>query len=824
MKNLNRRYYLKKQFLGLCNRSFLIALLLFSLKIYAQETSVSINSEGKGASELKYSWAAQWITHPTESTFDFGVFLLRRDFELVEKPDKFIIYVSGDNQYYLYVNGKQVCYGPASGDLNNYRYETIDIADFLIPGKNIISARLVNFGEYRKASIQSFQTAFILQNENFSDINLNTGTGNWKITRNPAYQDIAFTSAYMKAYYCAGPGEIFTANQHPWDWKEVDFDDSEWEKPKKATVEFAVGRGFLYGSTWFLVPRTIPFPKEEELAFREIINFDKDVSFNFLTKSKTIIIPKNTKISLLFDHGIHATGFPKLNYSKGANSEIKITYAEALYANQKLLEKNKSNLVSFDPKGNRNDFRDKEIFGYYDLIYPDGSDLRLYTPLARRTYRFAQLDIETKDQKLIINKFNTLYSTYPFEEKAKFITTDKSINDIWETAWRTIVNSGPETFIDPYYEQLQYVGDTRIEALVSIYVSGDDRLMRKAIKQFDDSRLPIGLTQSRYPSYIVQIIPPYSLLWIGMIHDYYMYRDDPEFLKQFLPGMKSVLEWFELRIDDTGMLGELEWWNFTDWAKGFNNGIPPGADNGNSANISLQLVKALQDASEIFEYFGEIYNAEKYSKLAESIRIEVKNRCYNKEKGLIAETPKQEIFSQHTNIFSILTNTTTPSEHADVMNKILTEPDLIQSTLYFKFYLFRALQKAGMGEQYLDLLYPWENMVTLGMTTFGEKDDMPRSECHGWSASPCFDLLHTVGGIYPKTPGFKEVIIEPNFGKLNKLDIIFPHPAGSIIMQIEKNSKGKISGNIQLPSGIKGEFRYKNSIIKLNTGMQKINI
>ncbi len=77
--------------------------------------------------------------------------------------------------------------------------------------------------------------------------------------------------------------------------------------------------------------------------------------------------------------------------------------------------------------------------------------------------------------------------------------------------------------------------------MVSIYVSGDDRLMRKAIKQFDDSIIPEGLTQSRYPLYIKQIIPPYSLFWIDMIYDYLMYRNDPDFLKQFLLGIKSIL-------------------------------------------------------------------------------------------------------------------------------------------------------------------------------------------------------------------------------------------------------------------------------------------
>ncbi len=78
----------------------------------------------------------------------------------------------------------------------------------------------------------------------------------------------------------------------------------------------------------------------------------------------------------------------------------------------------------------------------------------------------------------------------------------------------------------PYYEQLQYAGDTRIQALVSLYSTGDARLMKNAIAQLDDSRTAEGATMSRAPTRQQQYIPPFSLWWIGMVHDYYMYVDD----------------------------------------------------------------------------------------------------------------------------------------------------------------------------------------------------------------------------------------------------------------------------------------------------------
>jgi len=671
-----------------------------------QESNAEVNAEGKEFTSLKHAWTAQWITHPWESTLEYGVFHFRNKFELDNIPSRFIIHVSADNHYRLYVNGQFICSGPAIGDLNNYRYETIDIARFLNRGNNIIAAEVVNFGEYRRAAQQTFQTAFIVQADESTGISpdINTGTGNWKIIRNSAYTHIPFTSDSLNAYYAAGPGEYIDASKYPWGWKSLEFDDSEWHDPKLGTVEFAVGRGFLYGSTWFLVPRQIPMLKEDQQRFPKIARLvGLDHVKPFIQESVNTVIPAHTKVSILLDNLLHTTGFPELVTSKGKGTNIKITYAEALFLDGSSGEGSADDHFSQgDRKGNRNIIEGKSIQGYYDRITVDGGDFRKYKSLSRRTFRYVQLDIETMDEDLVINDYYHIRTTFPFEEKASFKSNKLQLEKIWDAAWRTLENSSGENFFDPYYEQLNYIGDARIESMVSLYVSGDDRLMRKSIKQFDNSRLPNGLTQSRYPSYIVQVIPTYSILWIGMIHDYLMYSDDPEFVRQFLPGIRTVLGWFRDKVDSTGMVTDLEWWNFTDWAEGFANGIPPGADKGYSSNVALQYVYALQNAADIFKYFGYTAEEKKYYKQKKAIQQATMEKCYHRGSGLIAETPGKEIFSQHTNIWAILTNTIPEDQQQKLMEKILDNEDLIQCTIYFKFYLFRALQKTGMGNIYLE--------------------------------------------------------------------------------------------------------------------------
>jgi hypothetical protein len=120
------------------------------------------------------------------------------------------------------------------------------------------------------------------------------------------------------------------------------------------------------------------------------------------------------------------------------------------------------------------------------------------------------------------------------------------------------------------------------------------------------------------------------------------------------------------------------------------------------------------------------------------------------------------------------------------------------------------------------MLGPWKDMLEKGMTTFGEKDIAPRSECHGWSASPCFDLIHLVAGIYPGSPGFSTVVVAPNFGNLTRMNASFPHPGGMISLELEKGKQALPEGFIDLPAGITGAFIWQGQRITLKPGRNKI--
>lgn len=447
----------------------------------------SIREVAPDASLLTGKWDANWISCPEVSLYDYGVYHFRKSFELEGKPESFVINISADNRYRLFVNGTPVCYGPARGDLNHWYFETVDIASLLHAGINTLAAVVWNAGLYTPGAQMTLKTGLIVQGNTEREAIVNTNQS-WKVYRNPAY------APSVENRQDVGCADVVEGSSYPWKWETTNYDDRAW---KDAVL---LGRGQPYGVgtgyDWVLCPRDIPLMEDALLRMKTIRRSEGiTASSAFLEGNTPLVIPANRKVSLLIDQSYLTNAYPELKVSGGKDSEIRMRYSEALYKDRQ--------------KGNRNDIEDREVEGFTDIFYPDGGSNRLFRPLWFRTYRYLEMKIETKDEPLTLLDLYGMYTAYPFKENGSFSSNLPDLQKIWEVGWRTARLCANETYYDcPYYEQLQYVGDTRIQALISLYVDGDDRLMRKAIKMFDYSRSYEGITTSRYPSRVPQYIPP----------------------------------------------------------------------------------------------------------------------------------------------------------------------------------------------------------------------------------------------------------------------------------------------------------------------------
>ncbi|MEN6604935.1 MAG: alpha-L-rhamnosidase N-terminal domain-containing protein, partial [Bryobacteraceae bacterium] len=201
----------------------------------------SAMSAAAGPDLIRSTWKARWIRVPGASASEYGVYHFRRVFTLDTKPASFVVHVSGDNRYQLYVNGVRAAWGPARGDLKHWRFETVDLAPHLAAGRNVLAAIVWNDGPYAAVAQISSQTGFLLQGAGQLEQVVNTDA-QWRCVRNMAYAANPLAADQSTGYYAVPPSERIDAALYPWGWEKPDFDDQSWapaEAGKTAAGRYA---------------------------------------------------------------------------------------------------------------------------------------------------------------------------------------------------------------------------------------------------------------------------------------------------------------------------------------------------------------------------------------------------------------------------------------------------------------------------------------------------------------------------------------------------------------------------------------------------------
>lgn len=767
-------------------------------------------------------WKAFWITSPQAPTRAECVLRFRKEFELGARPSRFLIHVSADNRYLLKVNGKYVGTGPSHSDLEHWKYTTYDLASCLEQGRNVVSATVWNFGEHAPVRQISERTGFVLEGDAENPAEIPTDES-WSVAVETGLSALAMPRFPQHFYYVASAPERMDAGALRWEWDDPRVRvgaENGWHGAALIGRAASRGAGFA-GSAWQLTHDGLPRMERREEAAGRVVRVTGIASADRFPGGP-VTIPAHQQAAILIDRGHLTTAYPELTFSRGRGAEIKLTYAEALYDAE-------------GRKGNRNDIEGKHMEGVYDLIYPDGSLRRKFSPLDWRTWRYLQVDVKTGDEALDLEELRGWFTAFPFVKQARFEAEDAVLGSIMEVGYRTARLCAHDTYMDtPYWERLQYVGDTRIQALISYAMTGDNRLPREAIEAFHHSAISDGISRSRYPASEFQVIPGFSLFWIGMVHDFWMHNDDAAFVRSQLPLVRSTLSWFAERQNENGLMGKLPWWPFVDWANGFERGVPPQDANGDSAILSLQFVEALRYAAEMERALGLSDLAQRDTQQADYISSAVRKRCWSPQYGLLADTPEKKHFSQHANAFGVWLDVIPQREQKRVMNTILSAkdrsflggevpPHLSLASYYFRFYVARAMVHAGLGDRYLETLGPWKQMLAEGLTTWAEMPPPSRSDSHAWSAHPNYDLLTTVAGIRPASPNFSSVRIEPRPGPLQRVRAAMPTPRGVVIVELDL-AGAKPNASVTLPDGLHGVFVWKGKEYPLQAGRKNISL
>jgi len=786
-----------------------IILFIFTSKLQAQYPNHTLPQYPK-------EWNSQWITHPDIDKTAYGLIHFRNTIQLDSTPEKFIIHISGDNRYRLYINEKEVCYGPQAGDIRHWRYETIDIAPFLQKGKNTIAAEVMNWGIERSHGIISYKTGFLIQGNSKKEQGINTNSwSTWKVLKNKGvHEKTVFWRGggeIVGGFYAANPTDLIEAKNYPWGWQNTNFDDSKWQKATEIFSQPKISAGWGHG--WILQPRTTALQTNTKEPFTKIARSTiKTIGKKFTFGTKPLEIPANSKHTFLIDQGYVTLGYPKLKLSDGKDAQIKIKYSEAMYN-------------TINQKGNRNELEGKVIKGISDIYVMDGGKNRVFQPIWFRAFRFIQLEIETKDEPLIIDDYYNIYSDTAFPVKASFETENLLFKEVLDLCWHTLKICAQDNLMsDAYYEQMQYVGDLRPHLKGWTALTGDLTYFKSAMEQFNNSRLPDGNITSCYPLKATFVHPTYSLMWIDMLHDLMLLEGDKKLIESYTGEIQEVFDYYESLINENGLVGDSEYQMFIDWylPKGGNSEVNK---DGNSAILTLNYAYTLQNAANIMDWLGYRAKAKVYRDQGLKYAEVTRKLCFDTEKGIYADDPEKTYYDQRASVLAILCGAHSEKESKTLMQTLLDDTTHFDSeaNLFYLFYLFEAMEKTSVGD-FTKELQPWKDIINMGMSGTPEKriEQHPRSEIHPWTAHPVHFYFSIVAGIKPTSAGFKTVEIAPNLGELKNLKTNYPTINGNISLDMSLDKKGRLNGQVVLPEGTTGEFKWLGNTFELKSGINDL--
>lgn len=724
------------------------------------------------------------------------------------------IRLSADSRYRLYVNGTSVAQGPCKGDNHVWYYDETDIKEFLKPGVNVFAAIVLRYPQkHDKGNHSVWRTempGFYLS----GSFTMEDGT------ELPFGSDESWKSFYMDHVHITKASGFFepiyitekaSGDVRTFGWKQAGFSDKDWAETQ-AYSDYAVRKAISPGG---MGPRPIPFLYEKEKLFDEALckrtpesnieNWQKLIKYR-----EAITVAPNTQEIIEISAGEEQTGFLELALAGGTNAKLSILCSEA-YAYP---PKEGEGFMRMPQKGNRMDFVNGQLSGSEDTYsvggYGTAEQPEEYEPFWFRTFRFVKLTVETGDEPLTITKLSYRETGYPLEVKTEVKTSDDTLAGVWDISERTLRRCMHETYEDcPFYEQLQYVMDSRSQILYTYNTAADDRLARKCIDDFFRSQRYDGMVNSCYPSYGPNVIPGFSIYYILMIHDHMMYFGDKKLVEKYMPSVERVLQFFDNRLDDNGLTVRTSeggmgnpYWSFVDWVNQWKVGVPNAIFHGSVTMDSLLYRMGLQTAAALANYIGLPDRAAMYLKKAEAIKQAILAKCVGRD-GLIQDGPEFEEYSQHAQVFAVLTDVVTGSKAKEIMEIALTDGSLAQCSVAMAFYLFRAVEKTGLYDKTSRLWDPWRIMVDNKLTTCVESDGLNgRSDCHAWGSLALYELPAVILGVQPAEPGYKSISVKPNPGYLGwaKGKVITPN--GMVAVSWEKGENGKLNLHVDAPDGV----------------------
>jgi hypothetical protein len=788
-------------------------------------------------------------------------FFFRRVIELPSAAQRASVKITADGHYALFVNGAPLGRGPVRCNPLYQRYDTYDLAPHLTAGRNVLAVLVHTYG----ADAAFYELPKGLHLRIFGDGGLwvegqaQCGAGEIPIRSDDewrVHESEAWLQEAPRTNNSLGFVEVLDGNKLPQRWTQLDFDDDSWDFARALTsgngpwaetgaFELAPFATLMPSGIEQMVEESVPAQRIvrimgqvpdlslplEQRAYRErfvdapagAVNAPEQL-LRFADGDCLIRTSPGCDVCVLLDFGRIITGRPRIEIEARGGEVVEIACSERLPG-------------EWDAAGPAANARITPVIflggDQHVCQYTARPGSQIFETFEWCAIRWMQLTVRNAPSGLKIRGLGATFVHYPVDARGKFTCSEPFLNELWSIGAYTLMLCMHDAWEDcPSREQRQWLGDATVENLAGHAAFGPcvAALNAKFLLQAAESQRPDGLTQMFAPGDHGTdriMIPDWTLQWILNAGDHYRLTGDAKTIDAILPSILKALAWFERLLDEHGLIADMPDWHFMDWAD--------IGRSGESAALNAQLAGSFEVAAQLAQVSGWQREAERLRARAARIGAALNARHWDERRGVYVDvvdpqTGAQQLrLSQHANAAIALWTHSPPARIHRALDRIteserLTftaarpiapygdqldpEHGVVVANTFYAHFVYEALCKHGRLKDALRMMRErYGPMLARGASTLWESFEPSASLCHGFSATPTYQLSRRVLGVIASEPGFAAIEFAPDLADLDFARGVFPTQRGDIEVELQRKDGGGFEARLRAPVDIRVEVK-----------------
>lgn len=648
-----------------------------------------------------------------------------------------VLKISAEYRYIAYINGKFVANGQYPDVPWFKAYDEINVTDFVQTGANELRVQAFHMGIdgfVARADIPCVAFEIYCNGKCLCGSDENTFARELV-----SYSVGARTTPQLGYGFCYD----FTVEETQWG-RAVVKDTRYQEVPRplpKTKIDNEI-RGVVSAQGAFVKHGGKTEAEIVQNCYMRTITFE-EMTGEFRTYNYTLKAPIKFSINegdgvfVIVDLGRESVGFPRFKISVKENCKAYLCWGEHLQDLRIRAHVGPRNFAyGFTFKAGENEFTEyfRRIGGRYMGLY-------------------------VESRELTVEKIGVLEEEYPFSKPQKDFG-DRLLNRIYETGRRTMELCAHDHYEDcPWREQALYTGDSRLQMKFGYGAFGEHAMPKESLRLMAISIEEDGLIPIATPSKDKNLnIPAGAFYWIVGLYEYVEETNDLEFLREMLPYAERVMDAYELRTTDKGIMQfkETRYWNFHEWTDGLtgplNGAITREVEIEPEADGLLTAIGAYTTARliKLFELTGNQEKVEKYTKYKNFLCESLEN-FYDAKKGLYRSYPNVEQYHAYTNAMILACGAVSDEKRVKNICAALRNPEkhnVVEMSLAYFSLKYDVLIEYDDGLDFVinQICDIFGEMLFKGATSYpetilGEMDFTGAgSLCHGWSAVACYVL------------------------------------------------------------------------------------